>query len=147
MEACHLVSSQASLRLPQLVPVPFQWAPSDRSRDHVPGTISSFHGTWIYSCISCRHGSLLWRHALLIELQVDAVSRECEGFIIVAFRLDTTWFLLLPWSQSWNNGNATLNKRFIRVRHEHNILIKIDITDQGNLMHESAKADVIFVAF
>ena len=48
MEACHIVSSQAAHRHPQLVPVrdqmlcPFQWAPSDRSRDRVFGTIASF---------------------------------------------------------------------------------------------------------
>ena len=46
--ACHLVSSQAVHRHPQLVLVldkmlfPFQWAPSDRSHDRVPGTIASF---------------------------------------------------------------------------------------------------------
>ena len=42
-----------------------------------------FHGTWIYSWASRRLRSLLWPHGLIIELQVDGVSRECEGFKIV----------------------------------------------------------------
>ena len=48
LEARHLVSPQAAHRHPQLGPVrdkmlcPFWWAPSDRSRDRVPGTIASF---------------------------------------------------------------------------------------------------------
>ena len=40
-----------------------------------------FHGTWTYSCVSWRLSSLLWLHRLHIELQVDGVSREHEGFI------------------------------------------------------------------
>ena len=40
-----------------------------------------FHGTWIYSCVSWRLSSLLWPHGLIIELKVDGVSIECEGFI------------------------------------------------------------------
>ena len=52
-----------------------QWAPS----------IASFSCFGIYSCVSRRCRSLLWLHSLLIELQVDGVSRECEGFITVVF--------------------------------------------------------------
>ena len=44
-----------------------------------------FYGAWIYSCVSWRVRSLLWLHRLLIELQVDGVSGECEGFMIVIF--------------------------------------------------------------
>ena len=44
-----------------------------------------FHGTWIYTCVSWRFSRFLWLHRLIIELQVDGVSRECEGFIIVVF--------------------------------------------------------------
>ena len=44
-----------------------------------------FHGTWIYSCVSWRLSSLLWPHGFIIELQVNGVSRECGGFIIVIF--------------------------------------------------------------
>ena len=43
-------------------------------------------------------------------------------------------------------GGATLSKGFVRGKHRHNILYKFDITDQGHWMHESAQADVIFVA-
>ena len=32
----------------------------------------------------------------------------------------------------------------MRAKHRHNILIRIGITDQGILMHESSKADVHF---
>ena len=35
----------------------------------------------------------------------------------------------------------------MRARHRHNILIKIDIIGQRNWTHDSAKADVMFVAF
>ena len=69
--ACHLVSSKASLRHLQLVPVPdmmlclFWWAPSYRSRAitsplplrRIPHAILSlvpllhFRGAWIYSCV------------------------------------------------------------------------------------------------
>ena len=74
VEACHFVSSQAAHRHPQLVPVrdkmlcPFQWAPSDRSRDGVLGTIASFSWCLDLSCVSSRLKSLLWLHGRLIEL-------------------------------------------------------------------------------
>ena len=42
----------------------------------VLGSIPAFLGASV---------SLLWLHGLLIELQVDGVSREYEGFIIVVF--------------------------------------------------------------
>ena len=94
-----------------------------------------FHGTWIYSCVSWRLSSLLWPHGLLIELQVDGVSRECEVFIIVVSLrrrsssgdnlsdfttqcdIDTAMVTKLE------EGSATLCKRFIRAKHRNNILI------------------------
>ena len=114
VEACHLVSSQAAHRHPRTVPVsdkmlcPFQMVPSGRSRDRVPGTIASF--------------SWFWHQGLLIELQVDGVSRECEGFITVVFTvtqcgIDTAMVTKLE------EGSATLSKRFIRAKHRHNIVI------------------------
>ena len=71
VEACHFISSQAAHRHPQLVPVldkmlcPFQWAPSDRSRDRVPGTTASF--SW-YLDLFLRFSAP--QQGLLIELQV-----------------------------------------------------------------------------
>ena len=53
MEACHLVSSQASRRHPQLVPVRDKMRPSGRLLiahaivSLVP--LLRFHGAWIYS--------------------------------------------------------------------------------------------------
>ena len=43
----------------------------------------------------------------------------------------------------WN----TERKMVIRTKDKHYVFTKIDITGQGNWMHESARADVIFVAF
>ena len=164
MEACHLVSSQASLRHLQLVSVPdrmlcpFQWSLliAHVILSLVP--LLHFHGTWIYSCMSWRLGSLLCLHAFLIELQVDAVSRDCESSIIIVFTrspssssdhlsdFTTQRGLNTAMVTKFEEGRATRNKRFVRAKHRHNILINIDITDQGNWMNESAKADDIFVA-
>ena len=88
VESCHLFSSQAAHRHLQLVPVrekmlcPFQWAPSD-SRDYVSGTIASF--SWYLDLFLRFSATLAFSGfmGLLIELQVDGASRECEGFIIV----------------------------------------------------------------
>ena len=83
VEACHLVSSQAAHRHPQLVPVRESLRIAHAITCLVP--LLHFHGTWINSCVSWCLSSLLWLHGLLIELQVDGESRECEGFIIVVF--------------------------------------------------------------
>ena len=85
----HFLIASLSLS-PQLVPVlgkmlcPFQWAPAEHTHAMLfLVQLLHFRGTWIYSCISRRPSSPLWLHGLLIELQVDGVLRECEGFIKV----------------------------------------------------------------
>ena len=79
VEACHFFSSQA--------------AHCHRSSGRLLIThailflvpLLHFHGTWIYTCVSWRFSRFLWLHRLIIELHVDGVSRECEGFIRVVF--------------------------------------------------------------
>ena len=44
-----------------------------------------FSGNSINSCIFGRLGVFFWRHTLLIELQIDGVSRECKGIMIIVF--------------------------------------------------------------
>ena len=79
MEACHDFSSQAAHRHPQFF-VCFS------GRLMITHTIMflvlllHFHDTWIYSCVSYRLSIFLWPHGLIIELQYDGVSRECESF-------------------------------------------------------------------
>ena len=41
-------------------------------------------------------------------------------------------------------GSVTLHNRHMRAKHRLDILIRIDIVDQGNWMHESSKADAFF---
>ena len=69
VEACHFSSGRLLITHAILFLVP----------------LLHFHGTWIYTCVSWRFSRFLWLHRLIIELQVDGVSRECEGFIIVVF--------------------------------------------------------------
>ena len=72
VEACHLVSSQAVHRHPQLTPVRGgMWAPFDHSRDYVSGTIASFS-----SCVSWRLSSCLCPHTVSSLNSTSIVCRE-----------------------------------------------------------------------
>ena len=90
VEACHLFLSQAAHRHPQFSCV-VRCSVRSSGRFLITHAIKflvpllHYHGTWIHSCVSWRLSTLLWPHGLIIELQVDGVSRECEGFIIVIF--------------------------------------------------------------
>ena len=88
----------------------------------------NFHSTWIYSCVSWRRSSL---HGLLIELQVEGVSRGLHNSslhgdglrpVTICPTSRPNVFLIPTWSQSLKKG-ATQSKRFTRAKQRHNILI------------------------
>ena len=69
-----------------------------------------FHGTWICSCVARRLRGLLWLHGLLIEHQVDGVTRMRRlhnGNLLGVTSCPTSRpnvVLIPPWSQSSKKG-------------------------------------------
>ena len=141
MEACHLVSSQAAHRHPQLVPVrgemlcPFQWAPSYHSRDYVSGTIASF--SW-YLDLFLRFLAPQWpclaswpHHRTPGRWCVERMQRlhnsNLHGSDLSSganlSEFTTHGGINIALITRLEKEGATLRKRVTRAKHRHNILI------------------------
>ena len=111
VDACHLSSAR------RLVPHAMMFL--------VP--LLTFHGTSIYSCVTLRLNNFLWLQGLLIEPQVDRVSKECEGFIkIYSLRKrhsfgDNQSEFATQYGLNTKAPNTAQN--FLRTKHKHNVLI------------------------
>ena len=89
------------------------------------------------------------------KLEVDVVSRECQGFriknshgadrrFVSICSLEHHSVLMMTWSPSWEKKGETLREVVIRTKHKHNVLTQNDIIFEENLKRESADADNYF---